>query len=256
MYGSFNDDSLDDGDDGWDDGALDEDNEEDDRMVLLRDVAMDRVIECFIDREVEVNGKMYATLMPADTPVILAGYQMVNGTEQLVPILEDDEIDKLFDTASAVLAEVDLMLSRSAVVLTVEGGMVSEDSFDLEDSDDDDDSDDDFSITFMDESTDDDDNDNDNFNVGPVSLRIEELVDPSRPRNRDDLFYDSDDDEDDSDNEKVQVLATFYFDGRRHVVAAPLEPVLIIGAPAPTAAQVHSLILLLRTARNPTHQAQ
>lgn len=91
-------------------------------------------------RELEVDGKKYATLMPADTPVILAGYEtvpsppfpptilcalkcmvgiplllrrgsacmdsesfpqrvQVNGTDQLMPILDDDEIDKLFDTA-------------------------------------------------------------------------------------------------------------------------------------------------------------
>ena len=28
-------------------------------------------------RELEIEGKKYATLMPADTPVILAGYEMV-----------------------------------------------------------------------------------------------------------------------------------------------------------------------------------
>jgi hypothetical protein len=49
-----------------------EDHEDDRRVVILRDVAMDRVIECFVDREIEIEGRKYATLMPADTPVILA----------------------------------------------------------------------------------------------------------------------------------------------------------------------------------------
>ncbi|EKX50375.1 hypothetical protein GUITHDRAFT_52672, partial [Guillardia theta CCMP2712] len=79
----------------------------------------DRVIECFIDREIEVEGKKYATLMPADTPVIIAGYLEVDGSRQLVPVLDDERIDTLFPTASAVLAEMDLVLSRSAVVLTL-----------------------------------------------------------------------------------------------------------------------------------------
>jgi hypothetical protein len=90
------------------------------RTVLLKDSKLDRTIECFIDREIEVDGKQYATLMPADTPVIMASYKDVNGTQQLVPVLDDKTIDLLFPTASAVLSEMDLSLSRSAVVLTVQ----------------------------------------------------------------------------------------------------------------------------------------
>ncbi len=57
----------------WDDRDDIQDEEEDERrVVILRDVAMDRVIECFVDREIEIEGRKYATLMPADTPVILA----------------------------------------------------------------------------------------------------------------------------------------------------------------------------------------
>ncbi len=61
------------GDEMWDDRDETVEEEEDERrLVILRDVAMDRVIECFIDREIEIEGRKYATLMPADTPVILA----------------------------------------------------------------------------------------------------------------------------------------------------------------------------------------
>ena len=60
-------------DDMWDDrDEILEDDEDERRVVILRDVAMDRVIECFVDREIEIEGRKYATLMPADTPVILA----------------------------------------------------------------------------------------------------------------------------------------------------------------------------------------
>lgn len=104
-------------DDLWEEGSGDGEN--DWRTVLLKDSKLDRTIECFVDREIEVEGKAYATLMPADTPVIMAGYNTVNGTQQLVPILDDKRIDELFATAAAVLSEMDLCLSRSAVVLTV-----------------------------------------------------------------------------------------------------------------------------------------
>ena len=107
-------------DDMWEEASGLSDGEGADwRTVLLKDSKLDRTIECFVDREIEVEGKSYATLMPADTPVIMAGYKDVNGTQQLVPVLDEKRIDELFPTAAAVLSEMDLCLSRSAVVLTV-----------------------------------------------------------------------------------------------------------------------------------------
>ena len=119
--GGFADDS-----DAWGDDDLWEGDEGMDpgkgmnwQTVLLKDSKLDRTIECFVDREIEIEGKVYATLMPADTPVIMAGYIKVNGSQLLVPVIDENTIDKLFPTACAVLAEMDLTLSRSAVVLTV-----------------------------------------------------------------------------------------------------------------------------------------
>jgi hypothetical protein len=106
-------------DDLWASEVREDGDENDWRTVLLKDTRFNRTIECFVDREIEVEGRQYATLMPADTPVIMAGYKSVNGSQQLVPVLEDKMIDKLFPTAHAVLSELDLHLSRSAVVLTV-----------------------------------------------------------------------------------------------------------------------------------------
>ena len=59
------------GDEFWEEDH-DEEMDDERKVVILRDVAMDRVIECFVDREIEIEGRKYATLMPADTPVILA----------------------------------------------------------------------------------------------------------------------------------------------------------------------------------------
>jgi len=227
--------------------------------VLLKYSKLDRTIECFVDREIEVEGKQYATLMPADTPVILAGYREVNGSQQLVPVLDDTTIDELFPTACAVLSEMYLTLSRSAVVLTVEE--VEDASMSDSESDDDDDDNDELvmqgpdgetSITFN--MLDDDDEDEDSDDIydndvlplgtgpnGPIGLRKSELLDleagevDGPPR----LGGEEQDDEDEAEDEreKVQVLATFYYEGEKYVVATPLEPVLIIGSPVITDAE-------------------
>jgi len=257
-------------DDAWGDddmlhsAGLDGDGAADWRTVLLKDAKLGRTIECFVDREIEVDGKQYATLMPADTPVIMAGYKEVNGSKNLVPVLDDKAIDELFPTAFAVLSEMDLTLSRSAVVLTVE----EVDDVSMSDSEDDDEDDmaDEFmvlglgpdgesSVTFSllgDDDDDDSSGDYDNDEVlslgtgpsGPIGLRTKELFDEedgdieTLPR----LPEDSDDDDDveNDDGEKVQVLASFFFQGDKYVVATPLEPVLIIGAPTVKEAEVKS----------------
>eukprot|EP00291_Cryptomonas_curvata_P020249 CAMPEP_0172169446 /NCGR_PEP_ID=MMETSP1050-20130122/10707_1 /TAXON_ID=233186 /ORGANISM="Cryptomonas curvata, Strain CCAP979/52" /LENGTH=240 /DNA_ID=CAMNT_0012840499 /DNA_START=153 /DNA_END=872 /DNA_ORIENTATION=+ len=156
-------------DDDRDDNEWETAHEDYEQIVLLRDTKSDRVIECFVDREIEIDGKKYATLMPADTPVIFAGLELVNGTEQLVPVLEEESIDRLFPTASAVLAEMDLSLSRSAVVLTVEGGMGSDEE---DDSDEEVDSDED------------EDRETWGRQVAPPrpALRLDQLVDPHAPQ--------------------------------------------------------------------------
>jgi len=227
------------------------------QTVLLKDSKLDRTIECFVDREIEIEGKVYATLMPADTPVIMAGYIKVNGSQLLVPVIDENTIDKLFPTACAVLAEMDLTLSRSAVVLTVDevddGVIATSDSESDDDDDDDDDAqefvvmgpDGESSRTFslLDDDDEDDSEDFDDDEIlslgpslnGPIGLRICELLDreagetdgPPQAGEEDE----QDDEEAEDEREKVQVLATFYYEGEKYVVATPLEPVLIIGSP-------------------------
>lgn len=81
-------------------------------------------------------------------------------------------------------------------------------------------------------------------NVGPIGLRLDELIDREAGETDDGMLGisgsasgDDDDDEEESSEEKVQVLATFYFQGEKYVVATPLEPVLIIGSPVGNAVQ-------------------
>jgi len=212
------------------------------RVVLLRDAKMDRVIECFIDREIEVEGKKYATLMPADTPVIIAGYLEVDGSRQLVPVLDDERIDTLFPTASAVLAEMDLVLSRSAVVLTVEGNAELEEEDDEDEDEEEDEEDgyinaDGFELETL--ATDhhsyyqhQDGKENSGPTIdGHIKLRTDELIDSTSHEEEGSDDGLSSQKKEDDESEKVQVLATFYYQDEKYVVAAPLEPVLIIGSP-------------------------
>jgi hypothetical protein len=99
-------------------------------------------------------------------------YHQIDGNHQLIPITADHAIDELFPTASAVLAEMDMSLSRSAVFLTVEGGTFEDDEeIDSEDNDEMDD----FSLLFSPFVQPHDDALPSPF----YPLRAEELVDPT-----------------------------------------------------------------------------
>ncbi|MDB9528616.1 DUF3727 domain-containing protein [Oscillatoria sp. CS-180] len=81
-----------------------------------------RTLVCQVEQTFEIEGKQYALLLPFDTPVEIFSWEEDedNNGDSLVDVDERD-IDQLFPTARAVLAEHDLTLQRSAVTLTVVG---------------------------------------------------------------------------------------------------------------------------------------
>eukprot|EP00960_Hanusia_phi_P064508 765813-Hanusia_phi.AAC.2 len=195
------------------------------RVVLLRDAKLDRVIECFIDREIEIEGKKYATLMPADTPVIIAGYLEVDGSRQLVPILEDEKIDTLFPTAAAVEGNAELEEDEEDEdedEEDEEDGYINADGFELES----------LASDHHGWYQHQDGKDNSGPTIdGHIKLRTDELIDSTSYEDEGSDDGSSSQKKDDDESEKVQVLATFYHQNEKYVVAAPLEPVLIIGSP-------------------------
>lgn len=87
--------------------------------VTLKDET-GRALRCTLEYSFELEGEEYAILMPVDTPVEVLALNEDGDEEDAVPATEE-EIDRIFDTAKAVLSEYNLKLQRTAIVLTVEG---------------------------------------------------------------------------------------------------------------------------------------
>lgn len=95
-----------------------------------------RTLVCQIEQTFEIEGRQYALLLPLDTPVeIFSWEEDESGDADALIDVDESEIEQLFPTARAVLAEQDLTLQRSAVTLTVMGEIPEpddEDCFTLE----------------------------------------------------------------------------------------------------------------------------
>lgn len=98
--------------------------------VTLTDEA-GRSLVCSVEHSLELVDQEYALLLPIDTPIEIFTWR---NDEDEEPILVEDEseIDRIFDTAKAVLAEHNLVLKRSAVALTAEGEIPELDSDEVE----------------------------------------------------------------------------------------------------------------------------
>ena len=103
-----------------------------------------RSLSCYVEKSIDLEGEEFLLLLPVNLPIEIFVWQPdeeEEGEEVLVDI-EDDEIDALLPSARAVLAELDLMLERSAHTLTAEGDLPEadeDDCFSLQVNDDDED---------------------------------------------------------------------------------------------------------------------
>ncbi|UFP94073.1 DUF3727 domain-containing protein [Gloeobacter morelensis] len=94
--------------------------------LTLKDEA-GRTLACELVTELEIDGSQYGLVVPQATPVRLMAWEAAEGdddTEEedaLLADLDDEEIERVFQTARAVLAEQDLKLVDSAYLLIVEG---------------------------------------------------------------------------------------------------------------------------------------
>jgi hypothetical protein len=82
-----------------------------------------RSLLCYVERSLEVEGKEYVLLMPVENPIEIFAWEAdeEDEDEETLIDIEDEEIDDIFPTARAVLAEHDLTLNRSALTLTASG---------------------------------------------------------------------------------------------------------------------------------------
>ncbi|PLS69091.1 MAG: DUF3727 domain-containing protein [Cyanobacteria bacterium M5B4] len=88
-------------------------------IVTLKD-EQGRSLSCSVEKVIEVEGNKYFLLQPIETCVQIFAWEG-DGEESVLNDLDDEQIDMVFPTAQAVLAELNLNLQRTAFTLTVEG---------------------------------------------------------------------------------------------------------------------------------------
>lgn len=99
-----------------------EDNGQSQNQIITLKDEDGRLLDCFIERELDIDGVEYALLLPVDYPIEIFAWE--EDGEFIRPVLiEEEEIDVLFADAQAVLAEQNLVLKRSAFTLSVAGDL-------------------------------------------------------------------------------------------------------------------------------------
>ena len=93
---------------------------DDAELVSLTD-EVGRKLPCYIERELELEGKQYLLLSPVDAPIEIFAWNEDDEIADLIAVEEDDEINQIFADAYAVLAEQNLTLKRTAFTLSAVG---------------------------------------------------------------------------------------------------------------------------------------
>ncbi|MGC1307693.1 MAG: DUF3727 domain-containing protein [Phormidesmis sp.] len=91
-----------------------------------------RSLQCYVEKTMVVEDTEFLLLLPVDLPIEIFVWQSDedNADEEVLVDVEDDDIEALFPSARAVLAELDLLLARSAHTLTAEGDLPEADEED------------------------------------------------------------------------------------------------------------------------------
>ncbi|MEB3212041.1 MAG: DUF3727 domain-containing protein [Leptolyngbyaceae bacterium] len=82
-----------------------------------------RSLPCFVERSVDVDDVSYVLLLPVDTPVEILAWEPdeEDDDDEVLVDIDNDTVQTIFSTAKAVLAEHNLVLSNTALTLTVSG---------------------------------------------------------------------------------------------------------------------------------------
>jgi hypothetical protein len=102
--------------------------------ITLTDEA-ERMLCCTIEYSIDLDGKEYLMLLPLDLPVEIFTWGSENTEQASIPVDNESEIDKIFDTAKVVLEEQNLILQRTAITLTVSGELPEWDEDELDEVD-------------------------------------------------------------------------------------------------------------------------
>ncbi|MBW4515340.1 MAG: DUF3727 domain-containing protein [Timaviella obliquedivisa GSE-PSE-MK23-08B] len=84
-----------------------------------------RSILCQVENTLKVQGKEYVLLLPIDTPIEIFAWaedeEDADEEGEMLVDIDEEELEDVFATARAVLAEQDLILNRTALTLTASG---------------------------------------------------------------------------------------------------------------------------------------
>ncbi len=93
---------------------------DDAELVILTD-ELGRQLPCYVERELELDGKTYFLLLPENAPIEIFAWDEDDDITELVSVEEEEEIDAIFADAHAVLSEQNLTLKRTAFTLSAVG---------------------------------------------------------------------------------------------------------------------------------------
>jgi hypothetical protein len=93
---------------------------DDAELVILTD-ERGRELPCYIERELELDSKVYLLLLPENAPIEIFAWDEEDDVTELVSVEEEEEIDRIFADANAVLGEQNLTLKRTAFTLSAVG---------------------------------------------------------------------------------------------------------------------------------------
>ncbi|BAQ64376.1 DUF3727 domain-containing protein [Geminocystis sp. NIES-3709] len=83
-----------------------------------------RSLSCYVENEIEYDGKAYVLLMPIDLAIVILTEEISDDDEEYgetVMVDDSDEVEAIFDDAKAVLGELNLYLKRTGFILTASG---------------------------------------------------------------------------------------------------------------------------------------
>ncbi|WP_017293490.1 DUF3727 domain-containing protein [Geminocystis herdmanii] len=85
----------------------------------------ERSLSCYVENEIEYDGKAYVLLMPIDLAIVILTEEINDDEDEeygeTVMVEDSDEIEAIFDDAKAVLGELNLYLKRTGFILTASG---------------------------------------------------------------------------------------------------------------------------------------
>ncbi|WAL62077.1 DUF3727 domain-containing protein [Thermocoleostomius sinensis] len=104
--------------------GMDETEMEDNAQTVSLTDEEGRSLLCYVERSLNVQNQEYALLLPVDAPIEIFAWAVdEEEEEEMLMDIDEEELEDIFTTARAVLAEQDLILHRTALTLTASGDL-------------------------------------------------------------------------------------------------------------------------------------